>query len=100
MDQEIKQEWVKALRSGDFKQGRGKLRNGDGYCCLGVLCQVIGVVISDDGEVCLGEQGTRDGYAPLYEIIGRTQDSSTLWMMNDRDKASFPEIADYIEANM
>ncbi len=37
MNNEVKQEWLKALRSGDYKQGEGQLRNGDTYCCLGVL---------------------------------------------------------------
>lgn len=33
--------WVEALRSGEFEQGVGKLKDGDGkYCCLGVACEV------------------------------------------------------------
>lgn len=38
---EVRQEWVKALRSGDYQQGVGKLRSlDDKYCCLGVLCEL------------------------------------------------------------
>lgn len=40
MNQEYKEKWVAALRSGDYKQGRGRLQNEDGFCCLGVLCDV------------------------------------------------------------
>lgn len=44
MNTELIQEWVDALRSGDYKQTSGVLgRERDGersYCCLGVLCQV------------------------------------------------------------
>ena len=40
MDQEIARKWVKALRSGEYKQGRGRLRNRDRFCCLGVLCNL------------------------------------------------------------
>jgi hypothetical protein len=41
MNQEIKEKWVNALRSGDYEQGQGALRNLDGqYCCLGVLCDL------------------------------------------------------------
>jgi hypothetical protein len=29
--------WVEALRSGRFGQTRGRLRNGDAFCCLGVM---------------------------------------------------------------
>lgn len=32
--------WVKALRSGDYKQGRGRLRDGKFFCCLGVACDL------------------------------------------------------------
>jgi hypothetical protein len=41
--------WLKALRSGDYKQGRDLLRTGEegnyAYCCLGVLQQCL------DGKV-------------------------------------------------
>jgi hypothetical protein len=44
MNQEIKAQWVTALRSGDYKQGTSVLHrvtNGeDTYCCLGVLCDL------------------------------------------------------------
>jgi len=34
-------EWVKALRSGEYKQGQSYLRNRDNkFCCLGVLCDL------------------------------------------------------------
>jgi hypothetical protein len=39
--------WVKALRSGDYKQGRSQLFikdwMDDSYCCLGVLCDITAV---------------------------------------------------------
>lgn len=37
MDQAIKKQWIAALRSGEYKQGTGCLRNGKEFCCLGVL---------------------------------------------------------------
>lgn len=41
MKKEIRNKWLKALRSGKFKQGQGALRTvGTGHCCLGVLCEV------------------------------------------------------------
>ena len=43
MNPEIKKKWVEALRSGKFKQGKGALyKSTSGYCCLGVLCKVMG----------------------------------------------------------
>ena len=41
----FKKKWVKALRSGKYKQGRCRLYNPetDSYCCLGVACRVVGI---------------------------------------------------------
>jgi len=41
---DIKAQWVKDLRSGEYEQGQGVLRTTASggrskYCCLGVLCQ-------------------------------------------------------------
>jgi hypothetical protein len=45
MNQEIKTQWIAALRSGQYKQGKGMLKQttaqGDiRHCCLGVLCEL------------------------------------------------------------
>lgn len=40
MNPEVKQKWIDALRSGDYEQGSEKLRGVNGYCCLGVLCDL------------------------------------------------------------
>lgn len=45
MKKKIADKWVAALRSGQYQQARGLLRDDDGYCCLGVLCD-----ISEKGE--------------------------------------------------
>lgn len=38
MKPEIKQQWVEALESGEYRQGNGVLQTADDrYCCLGVL---------------------------------------------------------------
>ena len=39
-NQEVMREWVDRLRSGQYKQGTGRLRVEDHYCCLGVLCEI------------------------------------------------------------
>ena len=43
MKREVAEKWVEALRSGQFKQGKGVLKNQAGYCCLGVLCEISGL---------------------------------------------------------
>lgn len=37
MKQTIKEKWIAALRSGEYKQGQNQLKKGDFFCCLGVL---------------------------------------------------------------
>ena len=44
MNPELKAKWLTALRSGQYDQGRHRLRTDDNhYCCLGVLCEVSNV---------------------------------------------------------
>lgn len=38
--QKMVAKWVKALRSGKYKQTTGRLQDGKGYCCLGVACAI------------------------------------------------------------
>ncbi len=40
MNQKVKELWVKALRSGEYQQGKEHLRKDGQYCCLGVLCDL------------------------------------------------------------
>lgn len=41
MRQDIKTAWTKALRSGDYQQTQGRLCDANGYCCIGVLTEVL-----------------------------------------------------------
>jgi hypothetical protein len=41
MKKEIKKKWIDALRSGEYKQTRGRLRFDDCYCALGVLADIV-----------------------------------------------------------
>ena len=40
MSPKVKALWVKALRSGEYKQANGNLHTDKGFCCLGVLCDL------------------------------------------------------------
>lgn len=41
MNPKVKALWLDALRSGEYKQGSGRLQTSDGkFCCLGVLCDL------------------------------------------------------------
>lgn len=40
MKEQIAKKWVKALRSGKYKQTKETLQDEKGFCCLGVLCDL------------------------------------------------------------
>jgi hypothetical protein len=40
MNSQVKEKWIAALRSGEYAQASERLRSNDGFCCLGVLCDL------------------------------------------------------------
>lgn len=40
MNSQVKEKWIAALRSGEYQQGINSLRSNQGFCCLGVLCDL------------------------------------------------------------
>lgn len=40
MNLEVKKDWLDALRSGNYKQGKTFLYRDNVFCCLGVLCEI------------------------------------------------------------
>lgn len=103
MNPEVKIKWLEALRSGKYKQGKGCLRAGDSFCCLGVLIDVV----DPEGWCADRFQGYVHKYASsnampntvLRNKLELPLDLNILSGMNDRGK-SFNEIADYIEARI
>ena len=99
--QELKDRWLEALRSGKYKKGHYRLRTPDGrYCCLGVLCMTMkhpeGI-----GELSMNTLWECDNYFKLRELSGlELKDTDTLINMNDIEKATFSDIADYIETHI
>ena len=110
----MKQEWINALRSGKYKQGRRKLRDGDYFCCLGVLCDLVnkdnwiyspeyGLPLSwidetktyesEELPIALGERlftAKRGSVNAVFFILAERNDFG----------CSFEEIADLIEAKL
>jgi hypothetical protein len=61
MKQNIMKKWVKALRSGKYKQGTGTLKqfNSKGqaqHCCLGVLCELYNTTMKKNKKKILPEK--------------------------------------------
>lgn len=120
MNPKVKELWIEALRSGDYKQTINYLRDDVGYCCLGVLCNIYLEQVSDD---CKWTEDNNFQYPYEYEddlfayeaeslpqcvidwsdlpdenpdIVAKDMDLATL---ND-EGASFKEIADLIEEEL
>lgn len=103
MDPEIKAKWIAALRSGKYPQTSMMLRGRGGFCCLGVLCDVVMPTGWHESThqtewTHIGNFSTVDD--EIKEEIDLTEASEAVLMdMNDAGK-SFAEIALYIEKNL
>lgn len=115
MKAKLKEKWLKALRSGDYHQGRTRLRDiHDQFCCLGVLCDMSSKgswrrdqhdtisyrfeLKGTDNEPLTAMMGSLHQYA-LKEFGLSSSAEITLIRMNDHGE-SFEEIADWIEENI
>ena len=66
MNSQIKQQWIDALESGEYQQTSEFLRTEQGYCCLGVLCNIYAKEKNNDEvQLNLWEQ-----YDDNYEFLG------------------------------
>jgi len=100
MNKDIKRRWVAALRSGEYKQIKGALRKNDGFCCLGVLCDIYSKELNVEWEGNYIADG--GGFLPskVVKWAGVNDDdptagSTTLSFHND-DDVPFPKIANLI----
>ena len=95
LDKKLKARWVKALRSGRYKQGKGYLQDKDGKnCCLGVLCRISRIKEEMDHLKIGG--GFLFAGAKNFGLRSHVQ--SILAELNDNDVSSFEAIADFIES--
>jgi hypothetical protein len=122
MDTEMKTKWVAALRSGDYQQGKSRLRKveldgSESYCCLGVLCDIVDssnwtlAPTRGDGDVFYRWGSSSSSLLPT-ELATRFElerYESKLMLMNDnpvlsiygeRGTCTFADIADHIEKNV
>lgn len=118
MNPEVKKQWLEALRSGEYKQGKEYLRNGDQYCCLGVLCDLHSketgtpwseVLDHDEQNVFRYESSASipqskviewSGFDPNNVKIKYKNMSYNIMFLNDSRGLSFSQLADLIEAQL
>lgn len=105
-------EWVAALRSGKYKQGKFNLCKNDEYCCLGVACEIKRKL---EDTPTKGYKMKRNkinksslmpdhlwfkrtfGFDACEELFKGKKDKSVLSNLNDQDGLSFKRIATLIE---
>ena len=102
-------EWVKELRSGEYNQIQRSLHTDDGFCGLGVLCDIAidddWVFVKRDGN-WLPSHWKMQGFSAalpdkLREDLKITDIQQwNLIAMNDNEGKSFNEVADWIEENL
>jgi hypothetical protein len=103
INKENVRKWVEALRSGKYKQAQGQLYLDGAYCCLGVVCELAGLSVSQGGyygepfdanHLTLPSQAAEWlGVDDENPVIGEY--CASAW--NDAYDKTFPEIADLIE---
>lgn len=115
MNTQIKQQWVTALRSGEYTQARRNLKTEQGFCCLGVLCDLYAEETGTKWEVHTTEDDepfthyTFDNYSSyLPEFVEKWAGlampnphvgESSLAQLNDSG-STFEEIAQLIDENL
>ena len=114
--EQIREEWLQALESGAYKQTKDHLKKDNGFCCLGIACEVskkeLNLKIEED-DVKLGiiYYSGRSSTLPVRVIkyfgfrddIGKFDSMidgySSLAEMND-EGLSFKEIAKHVRGNV
>lgn len=110
MKKEIADQWVAALRSGQYEQGRGALRtwanDKASFCCLGVLCELavleghaerLGTSYSDCKVFLPRGVAEWAGISQIDGSLPETMAKPALYQLNDDKGWSFDQIADHIE---
>lgn len=110
MPARLLKKWLKALRSGEYKQTTGTLYNPKtgGFCCLGVLQHVASgkCEVNSDGDFEDGPSGSwyiDNGIrmsGEMEQILMQMNDGERDWPSSRRvGRKKFTTIANFIEKN-
>jgi hypothetical protein len=126
MKADIKAKWLADLRSGKFPQTDSVLRNDEGYCCLGVLCDLYSRETGVEWEPRSSNQFSmhsatsvlpdavrewadlpheHGGYVAVTKSYGEGEETTlyhtpSLTELNDQWQYDFRQIADVIEEQL
>lgn len=106
------EKWCVALRSGEYAQGNNALQDNNGFCCLGVACDVF--IKKEDKRMVNGRlmgmfpggqykapawlKTVNDDFADKVGCCRPIMSAYRLSVLNDQERLSFNEIADCLEA--
>lgn len=96
MEPKIKAKWIKALRSGKYKRAKEALKTDKGYCCLGVLREVM----DPADRRSLDNGGFYLNYRQLRQCGLRADQQEELANLNDDGGYSFNMMAKHIEKTL
>lgn len=115
MNAAVKEKWLKALQSGKFKQARDQLKDGDAFCCLGVLCELHRCEVGGEWRESAEYKTSPEYYGSPFDLpstvaiwAGLTEtnpfvktngEKYSLGHLNDRG-FTFSQIAELIEAQL
>ena len=111
MKKSIAMKWADALESGEYEQTQGALREGDSFCCLGVLCNLHAQAkpkiaanehktkyyMGHEGELppeVMAWAGVKSDEGDFY--VKGSDEPQSLINMNDTERLTFPKIAKVI----
>lgn len=98
-------DWLLALRSGKYKQTKSKLRYHDGFCCLGVRCDL------EDPAAWIGDRWNNESEFLPWSLLQKLEMKSSAGRLPFEDREgtqmglsrlndygfTFDQIADIIE---
>ena len=99
----LKNKWIKPLRAGKYKQIKNRLKDHNGHCCMGVLCEISNKLpfILKPGTNYFSIEDFNgiipEKFLNLIKLERNVQIKAI--GMNDSNK-SFNEIADYLQEEL
>lgn len=100
MNNELKQNWINALRSGKYKQAKLAYRTNEGFCVWGVLLEVTGHITWEqcNDKYCAYPRLGSLGIQKQFDISREEYEKLLNW--NDNGQCNFNELANYIEEHL
>jgi hypothetical protein len=89
----LKQRWISALRSGQYKQTFNRLHDSHGFCGVGVLYFLAGILIPK----ARGPELNMDKLEAVQEEVGGNELVRAVIYLNDEYQVPFTKMADIIE---